>query len=85
LWLAGGKPGRWTQEDLLLTLAQQQYEDGLCAGCGEPRDAAYHGARGNGYYDRKTLSCAGCAALGAKHDGKPSPGDKDYLVWVDRS
>lgn len=74
----------WSEQDKLITLAFREYEDGLCSGCGQPRDRAYHGA-GSGYFDRRTIQCAGCATLGAKHDEQRSPGDKDYLEWVDLS
>lgn len=33
-----GKPGRWSEVDLLLIEALRMHKDGLCPGCGHPLD-----------------------------------------------
>lgn len=71
------RPGdRVSQRDRLAAEALQELEDGLCPGCGQPRDEAWSADfdKGNpdrkGYYDPAEWRCHSCTALAAAHDAR---------------
>ena len=81
--LIGSLPdGPLTDEDRLLILALQQYEESLCS-CGHPRDVAWD-ERAEGEYERQTAVCQACAT--AQRDGnkdeKPPAGQKAWITHL---
>jgi len=79
LWLTDATKPRWTEKDKLLTLALRAYEDGLCTGCGQPRDKTF-GFDAEGWYERHVVTCHGCAAREAERKDDPQPGEKVYVT-----
>lgn len=61
-------------------MALTAYEDGLCPGCGQPKDRAWD-PDDAGYYDVQELVCAGCKASQQHDHGKAEPGTKTHLVY----
>ena len=57
------KPGStWLSSDTLAALAWQSYLDGLCPGCGHPRDESMAREHQNDY-EATSLRCFGCKAV----------------------
>jgi hypothetical protein len=81
LWWGAGKPGKWSDRDLLLSMALTAYEESLCSGCGQPKDEAYN-PDAEGWYEAHEVTCAGCKAQQDHGNGKkePTPGAKVYVV-----
>lgn len=52
----------WTDDDRALMLALQLYEDGLCSGCGQPKDRAWHPDM-DGWYEAYTYECNACSTV----------------------
>lgn len=65
----------------MVTLALTVYEESLCPGCGQPKDAAYN-PDAEGWYEAHEITCAGCKAQ-QDHGGKQkksAAGAKTYVV-----
>lgn len=60
---------RWPARDRRLAEALLSYEDGLCPGCGAPRDHAWD-PRAEGEYEAEEHTCVACAVRHAKTDGR---------------
>lgn len=62
-----GSPA-YTAEDRGLLLGLHKWESGLCPGCKQPRDVAWHSDM-DGHYDAHTYVCHACTARdgGAKN------------------
>lgn len=81
-------PGeKWTGKDLALAVALQQYEDGLCRGCGQPLALAHgvKGSPGRGFAV-KSYECTSCSELESVTDETKkadAPGTKRYTVLDD--
>ena len=75
----GRSPRRWLLADRLLAVALTEYEDGLCSGCGQPRDRAWNDDM-VGMYEPHTGTCAACLAM-AEHEElhKRGPGEHRYV------
>jgi hypothetical protein len=52
----------WTGDDRALMLALQLYEDGLCSGCGRPKERAWHPDM-DGWYEPTTYECNACSVV----------------------
>lgn len=64
----------WSDTDRALAEALDLYEAGLCQGCGQPKDRAWHPDH-NGWIDVDArLTCEGCRALGEWQKGEHEPG-----------
>lgn len=75
-----GKPGRWSEIDLLLLQAFQMYEDGLCGGCGQP---LIHSTddQSHDLFPLKTTTCYACTGLeGEAKKDPPGNGVKRYVA-----
>lgn len=63
-----------------MALALTAYEDGLCPGCGQPRDRAWNGDM-EGHYAAHEATCVSCQAKERSQDGKkPSPSRFTWLT-----
>jgi hypothetical protein len=51
----------WLSADRWLALALEEFEAGLCPGCGQPKRRAWH-PKMRGWYEVDEFDCAGCAA-----------------------
>lgn len=54
----------YTPEDRALLLGLAQYEAGLCHGCKQPREIAWH-AEMDGWYETESFVCHACTARSA--------------------
>lgn len=70
---------RWTPTDRILALALTTHEDGLCGGCGQPRDRSWN-ADMEGEYETHRVMCQGCQALHLENDARPRGAAE--TVWV---
>lgn len=75
-----GRPGKWSERDLLLSLALTAYEDSLCSGCGQPKDVAFN-PDAEGWLEAREVVCAGCAARHRHGQARKDPvaGAKVYV------
>ena len=62
-------------------MALTAYEDGMCSGCGQPKDLTYN-PDAEGWYEAREVACAGCAAQHehGKDQKQATPGGKLYVV-----
>lgn len=58
---------KWTPVDRVLALALTEYEDGLCSGCGHPRDRAWNEDM-EGWYTAHRATCQSCQAASLEQD-----------------
>jgi len=58
----GDPARRWSEVDRALHLAWTLYLDGLCSGCGQPRDRAYN-PDSEGHWGTLTHHCEACKAI----------------------
>lgn len=69
--------------DRALAVALTLYEDGLCSGCGQPRDRAWNDDMA-GYYEPHTALCLACNAVHTHVEddrgGKLRPGERAYVT-----
>ena len=80
MWGVGGAR-QWDEVDLLLVEALQQFEAGLCKGCGHPlsltTDRHVHPLD----FVTSSVKCAGCAALKDNPEAeKPASGQMFFVV-----
>lgn len=74
-----GEPGVWSEIDLLLLTAFQQYEAGICSGCGQPlghtTELAY-----TPDFEVAEICCSACQVLeGRNKNHEPGNGVKRYV------
>lgn len=65
-------------------MALTAYEDGLCAGCGQPRDRAWNDDMA-GYYEPHTAFCQACQTMHSHiedtgKDGHLRPGESAFVT-----
>jgi hypothetical protein len=63
-------PHRMTRTDTILAMALTVHEDGLCGGCGQPRDRAWN-ADMEGHYEAHRATCQACTATHLAKEAKP--------------
>lgn len=82
-----GKPGIWTEVDVLLIEALQVYEDNLCSGCGQPlahtswdKQSGGPGLENIHAFKIGEVNCSACEVLENKNAGdEPKAGVKRYI------
>jgi len=74
-----GKPGRWRELDLLLLETLQQYEAGLCKGCGQPLIHSTEQANTDAY-TVESMTCIVCEYMESNREEEPEKGAKPYVV-----
>lgn len=82
LGLPWGRKARWWPIDGLLATALHLVEADKCEGCGQARTESCD-EMADGWYEARTVTCHGCAALERARDGAgsaPSPGRLFYTV-----
>lgn len=75
-----GKPGRWSELDLILIEALEAYEGSLCPGCGQPFAHSSDMSNMMAFkFDEK--SCYVCEMLEnkGKNNDKPKSGVKTFI------
>ena len=80
----GTSPRKWSPIDRTLALALTTHEDGLCAGCGQPRERSWNEDM-DGYYEVHQATCQGCQAVANHVDGHGQPKGQDTLYLTDDS
>ena len=80
----GSSPRKWSAIDRTLALALTQYEDGLCAGCGQPRERSWNEDM-DGYYEVHSRTCQACQAVANHIDGHGAPKGAESLSVTDAS
>jgi len=79
---SGSKPTRWTVKDRLLALALTVHEDGLCRGCGHPKDRSWNEDM-EGEYQAHRVLCQACQAMHLATDGHPlSPAETAFVLDI---
>ena len=68
----------------MLALALTTHEDGLCGGCGQPRDRSWNGDM-EGYYEVHSRTCQACQAVALHIDGHGAPKGAESLSVRDIS
>jgi hypothetical protein len=63
----------WTEEDRALMLAREQYRAGLCPGCGQPKDTAWHPDNEGWFEVTASFECHACTALRREGDASAEP------------
>ena len=69
-------------KDSILQLALTTHEDGLCPGCGQPRDRSWNEDM-EGYYTAHTALCQGCQAASLHIDGHGQLKSAETVYVVD--
>jgi hypothetical protein len=77
----------WPEVDRLLALALQEYEDGICAGCGMPLAQSMDGDLLDEWTTAHPHRCGGCTALAkaserAEKQKREYPGALRYIVGL---
>lgn len=62
-------------------MALTEFEDGLCGGCGQPRDRSWNGDL-EGFYEAHRATCLGCEAarLNVDEHGEPKGSTTVYIT-----
>lgn len=78
-----GRPGRWSDVDVLLLEAYQSYLDGLCGGCGLPLGHTSK-TKYTMAFKVDRITCNACSFVeGVAENDKPKPGVKLYIKnWM---
>jgi hypothetical protein len=75
---------RWSVKDRMLALALTIHEDGLCPGCGQPRDRSWNEDM-EGEFKVFRATCQGCQALHLEQDGHGARRPAETLFVRDRT
>lgn len=79
----GRSAKKWTPKDRLLAVALTVHEDGLCKGCGQPRDRSWNDDMA-GLYVAHRATCQGCLTAHLAKESSPLK-DADVLYVLDES
>ena len=71
---------KWTRKDRMLAVALTIHEDGLCNGCGQPRDRSWNEDM-EGEYKAHRVLCQGCQAAHLEQDahGPKKPAESIFV------
>lgn len=75
-------PHRWTRADSILQLALTTHEDGLCPGCGQPRDRAWNDDMAD-LYHAHTVTCLACKVRYEDGPGRSERTPADHTFVTD--
>jgi len=80
----GTSPRKWSAIDRVLALALTTHEDGLCAGCGQPRDRSWNEDM-EGHFTVHSRTCQACSAVALHIDSHGAPKGAESLSVSDDS